>query len=99
MHRYSMFLNVLILLCAFIFSTAAAAQGVSENNEIQELKKQLEALKAAHELKLTELEALITQIKEEIARKEQEEELQKLLREATQLTTVGRLFWRGQHIG
>ncbi|MFC1561914.1 hypothetical protein ACFL6I_19745 [candidate division KSB1 bacterium] len=88
MHRYSMFLNVLILLCAFIFSTAAAAQGVSENNEIQELKKQLEALKAAHELKLTELEALITQIKEEIARKEQEEELQKLLREATQLTTV-----------
>ncbi|MCP4723993.1 MAG: hypothetical protein GY863_03100 [bacterium] len=64
------------------------SQEVNENDDIKLLKEQLERLKEAHELKLKELESLINEIKTAIEQKEQEEELQKLLEEASQLKTV-----------
>ena len=56
--------------------------------DLNELRMQLEGLKTEHELKLQELEKLIVDIKTKIEAKEQEDELQKLLEEAMQLTTV-----------
>ena len=58
------------------------------STDLGELRNQLERLKTEHELKLHELEKLITDIKTKIESKEQEDELQKLLEEATQLTAV-----------
>ncbi|MBN2288715.1 MAG: hypothetical protein JXQ83_05235 [Candidatus Glassbacteria bacterium] len=57
-------------------------------SQIDSLKARLDRLKAEEELKLQELEKLITDIKAKIEEKEQEEELQKLLEEAKKLTAV-----------
>ena len=62
---------------------------------LDDLRMQLESLKAEQELKLQELEKLINDIKTKIEAKEQEDELQKLLEEATQLTTVERTEEQG----
>lgn len=56
--------------------------------ELDSLRAQLDRLRAEQELKLQELEKLITEIKAKIEAEEQEDELQKLLEEATRLTAV-----------
>jgi len=70
-----------------IGQTVESKQDVS-STELQQLKEQLEKLKAEHELKLQELEKLINDITAKMEKAEQEDELQKLLDEAKQLETV-----------
>ncbi|MFC1563494.1 hypothetical protein ACFL6G_01100 [candidate division KSB1 bacterium] len=88
MRTKTLLILIYILLYAALNSGAAASQTTSGNNDIKQLKEQLERLKQEHELKLKELENLINEIKTAIEQKEQDEELQKLLEEASRLQTV-----------
>ncbi len=79
---------LLILAIVIIFTSLSMAQESVDINDILALKKQLEQLQKDHELKLAELEKLITSIKTKLDAEEQEDMLQKLLEEAQQLTNV-----------
>jgi len=79
--------SLLMLSSAGIGQSANPARNSSSTN-LDSLKKQLENLKENHELRIQELSDLINAIKTKIDRKEQEEEMQKLLEEATRLSTV-----------
>ncbi|MFC1513525.1 hypothetical protein ACFL5P_00790 [candidate division KSB1 bacterium] len=86
-------LLVLLVFSIVLVNTNGLSQEVTDTkstteDEIRALKEQLKALKEAQEIKLKELEDLINGIKEKIESKEQEDELNKLLEEAQQLTTV-----------
>ncbi len=80
--------NIIILAIIIFISSPLFAQQENGTDDIKALKEQLEELKASHEIKLNELESLIKQLRDKIEKKEQEDELQKLLEEASQLTTV-----------
>ncbi len=84
--------SIIILFYVLFFCAVGTGTAISQekenNNEIKQLKEQLEILKKEHELKLKELESLINDIKKVMEQKEQEEELQKLLEEASRLQTV-----------
>ncbi len=78
---------MLLLVCSTSFLGAQNKSQSTPNKEIEALKKELEELKQAQNLKLIQLEKLIQSIKEKIESKEQEDELAKLLQEANQLST------------
>lgn len=77
----------LILYIIFIIIPCTALSQTNEN-EIEKLKKELNELKNDYKSKSAELEKLINQIKAKMDAKEQEDELKKLLEEATNLTSV-----------
>jgi len=79
-----------IIAAVCIAGVPVYAQEKSDQTEVEALKARLQALQAEQNLKLKELEALITEIKQKIEAKEQEDELKKLLEEASQLQTVER---------
>ncbi|MFC1555968.1 hypothetical protein ACFL67_02690 [candidate division KSB1 bacterium] len=87
MFRKLLFYTVFMLaVCVLLNSSVVAQENTSD--AIKALKAQLEALKKDHADKIKELDTLIRTIMAKIDQKEQEDELQKLLEEATQLTTV-----------
>ncbi|MFC1477125.1 hypothetical protein ACFL6L_01540 [candidate division KSB1 bacterium] len=88
MYRKFILPMIIIYVITGLFSSSLTAQEQTTQAEIAALKAQLEQLKAQQELRLKELEALITEIKAKLDAKEQEDELQKLLKEATQLTAM-----------
>lgn len=81
---------VLIMYFAPVIGQTVESKQDSSSTELQQLKEQLEKLKAEQELKLQELEKLITDITVKMEKAEQEDELQKLLEEAKQLESVER---------
>jgi len=89
--------NVITIFIIFLLLLIVSLPGIGQSGkpvkytsstDIDSLKNQLEKLKTDHELKMKELEELITNIRQKIEAKEQEEEMKKLLEEATRLTTV-----------
>ena len=92
--RYTIITMVICIVLITYFApvvgqTVESKQDVS-STELQQLKEQLEKLKAEHELKLQELGKLINDIMAKMEKAEQEDELQKLLKEAKQLESVER---------
>ncbi len=87
--KYILFLIMLMILTSFS-GWKAIAKGKADKNDVQQLKAKLEQIKESQEMRLQELEKLVKEIKAKIEKKEQEDELKKLLEEATHLTTVER---------
>jgi hypothetical protein len=81
------FSSIVIIFLSFACVIAIARDDKTTQNDLEQLKADLEKLKESHELKVKELEKLINEIKEKIEKKEKEDELQKLLEEANQLST------------
>lgn len=77
-----------LILYIIIIIVPFTALSQTTENEIEKIKKELNELKNDYKSKSAELEKLINQIKTKIEAKEQEDELKKLLEEATKLTTV-----------
>ena len=75
-----------IIFLSFTCVIAIARDDKTTQNDLEQLKADLEKLKESHELKVKELEKLINEIKEKIEKKGKEDELQKLLEEANQLS-------------
>ncbi len=80
-------LLTILLLVVFTshFLYSQNNENTAVNEEVELLKKELQDLKQAQNIKLDQLEKLIQSIKEKIESKEQEDEFAKLLEQANQL--------------
>ncbi|UCE07674.1 MAG: hypothetical protein JSW07_06480 [bacterium] len=87
MFRRYTFLSIVTIFFFSFGCLSGIAQNKTGKNDLEQLKADLEKIKESHELKVKQLEKLINEIKEKIEKKEKEDELQKLLEEANQLST------------
>jgi len=88
MSKKNISIFIIVLIFILVGSWNVIAQKKSDQNDLQQIKADLEKLKSSQELKLQELEKLINKIESKLEKKEQEDELKKLLEEAAQLSIV-----------
>jgi len=87
MFRRGTSLSIVIIFFFSFGCLSGIAQNKTTQNDLEQIKADLEKIKESHELKVKELEKLINEIKQKIDKKEKEDELKKLLEEANQLST------------
>ena len=84
------FTILIVLMFNFSFAQTNGNEKKKSNTELEQLKSELNKLKLDHESKLQEINKLITEIKSKIEKKEREDELENLLKEANQLSAQQR---------
>ena len=107
MYRYTVLVSILFLfMCSPVFAQSTKETKQSRpvvSKELQKLKEELEKQLSRQEVKLQELEKLVAELRARIEKQQQEDELQKLLEEAEQLSarkkeeeeSVGKRFYSG----